>query len=240
MALSKNRIKQLRKLHTKKHRDATGHFIVERLKAIEIFLQAGYRPVEFYVLEGVHPPGEIPYETVTKGELKQISALKSPYDALAVFKKPAWQPDFERSFLYLDHINDPGNLGTIIRTADWFGMRQVVCSPGSADVFNPKAVQATMGALANVKVFYMQPDDFFNQVKHPVWAADMRGQNVFTLHWPEEFVLVMGNEANGISASLKKYIQRRITIPHAADKRTESLNVAISASVIMAQWFAHR
>ncbi len=240
MALSKNRIKHIRKLHTKKYRDQTGLFIVERLKAINLFLHAGFKPVELYAIPDSPGLPQVPFLPVTKAELQRISTLKKPYDALAVFPKPAWKPDYRQSFLYLDHINDPGNLGTVIRTADWFGVRQIVCSPGSADVFNPKTVQATMGALANLKVFYIEPADFFPRINLPVFAAGMQGENTFNIPWPHRAVLVLGNEAHGISPELIPYTNRQITIPHDPAKKSESLNVAIAAAVILGTWFAHR
>ena len=214
----------------KKYRELLISYNVDTQKTSKTLLQN-------LALEAGLPDAEA---KLTKAELQRISTLKKPYDALAVFPKPAWKPDYRQSFLYLDHINDPGNLGTVIRTADWFGVRQIVCSPGSADVFNPKTVQATMGALANLKVFYIEPADFFPRINLPVFAAGMQGENTFNIPWPHRAVLVLGNEAHGISPELIPYTNRQITIPHDPAKKSESLNVAIAAAVILGTWFAHR
>ncbi len=238
-SLTKNKIKFLRKLKQKKYRDAEGVFIVERLKNILPFLENGHKPLELYTTVEIHYPllKDIPVIRISPDQLQQISSLQNPYDALAVFQKPQ-----ERSFkpegmiLLLDHISDPGNLGTLLRTADWFGIRQVVCSPGSVDIYNPKTVQASMGALAKVRVFYEEPEKIISQHKLPLFLAHMQGENLFRTELPENCFVLLGNEAQGISPAYMKLPHTKISIPPRNKPAVESLNVAISGAIIMAHW----
>lgn len=177
---------------------------------------------------------------VSESELKRVSLLKSPNTVLAIFeipKKPF--PVSQTNFiLALDGVNDPGNLGTIIRLADWFGVKQLVCSPETADCYNPKVVQASMGSLARVAITYTPLDAFFASVQVPVFTADMNGSNVYKTKLPLPAVLVMGNEANGLSAPVKKAVKSRLAIPRFGDfQQAESLNVATATAILLSEFF---
>jgi TrmH family RNA methyltransferase len=181
--------------------------------------------------------GEI-WQKVSSSELARLSRLKNPYDALAVFRRKK-QPEitFKEMIVLLDDIQDPGNLGTIIRTAAWFGIRQIVCSPGTADIFNPKTLQAAAGAIAESRIYYENPRIFLQKTDLPVYAADLQGENIFKINLPRNMILVMGNEGHGIGTETEKFIKHRIHIPKAEFSGIESLNVSVSAALIMGKWF---
>ncbi len=243
MAISKEHIKRIRKLHRKKFRREEGKFVVERWKNIRSFLDRAWEPVEILA---VHPPefplpGGVVWQQISPDELSRISALQHPYDALAVFRLPE-EEALPRSgmILALDGVADPGNLGTIIRSADWFGVRHIVCGAGTVDAYNPKTVQAAMGSLARVKVHYADLGDYLASVSAVTVGADMEGENVFDFAWPENTVLVMGNEGHGFSPGVRKHLQRMVSIPKDRNAAAESLNVSTATAVILAEWFRHR
>ncbi len=239
MSLSKNHIKRLKKYKLKKFRDADGIFIVEKWKNIDIFLKAGYKPVELYA--SVPPSTDIPYNEISPKTLKEISLLKNPYDAYAVFRKPR-PPVFDpaQTTIFLYRIQDPGNLGTVIRSAAWFGVEQIVCSPGSTDFYHPKTLQSAAGAWVNVRLFQMPFEELIRKTSLPVWAADMNGENMFETDFPEKFVLVMGNEGSGIPVNIKEKSGKIISIPGSQKFSTESLNVSIATGIIIAEWFRNK
>ncbi len=239
----KRLIKEIKKLRQKKYREQTGLFLADRWKIISLFIQNDWEVPYIFTIKPLPDtiPENIKVYSVTKEDLRQISPLKNPYDALAVIRmKPAGQLIPEGLIPVMDAIQDPGNLGTLIRTADWFGIKQIVCLPGTADVYNPKAIQASMGAVSNMKVFYTDYEELNNWVtekKMNMWAADMKGENIYTTTWPKNFFLVFGNEGHGFSEKTLSLIQRRISIPHADSKVSESLNISMAAGIIMGQWF---
>jgi TrmH family RNA methyltransferase len=175
---------------------------------------------------------------ITEAALKRISALKTPNKVLAVFKIPASVKIVHKGLLLaLDGIRDPGNLGTIMRLCDWFGVTQLVCSEDTVDVYNPKVVQATMGSLARVNISYINLEDFFKESKLPVYGAVMNGEHVYETKLPEEAILLMGNEANGISENLLEFLSHEITIPRYGKlQQTESLNVAMATSILLSEF----
>ena len=237
---SKNLIKLIKKLHQKKYRYQYGLFIVERLKTILPYLQTGWQAEYIFLTPGARLPVPVdcPIYYVDKETLKKISALKNPYDALAVFRMKKLPPFQARGFIpVLDNIQDPGNLGTIIRAADWFGIRQIVCSGNSVDVYNPKVSQAAMGAHAAVNVYYENLEKFLPSLSVPVFLTGMVGKNVFQTPLPRDAAVVFGNEGHGIRPSLFSIAEKVLSIPHHSGKLSESLNLSVSAGVIMAEWF---
>ena len=175
---------------------------------------------------------------VSSRELQKMSALKTANSMLAVFYQPKQKDISEEGLLVaLDMVRDPGNLGTIIRLCDWFGVTQLICANDTVDCFNPKVVQATMGSIARVSVVYLDLLDFVQQTKLPVYAAVMDGANVYTSQLPERALLLMGNEANGVSPEIASHIQHKITIPNfGAAHSAESLNVATATGILLSEF----
>ena len=175
---------------------------------------------------------------ISESELKKISALTTPNNCLAVFKIPASMPIEEKGLiLALDDIRDPGNLGTILRLCDWFGIFQVICSEQTVDLFNPKVVQATMGSISRVNVSYVNLKSFIQNSSLPIFGTFMDGSNVYKENLPKEAIVIMGNEANGISQEIENSIKNRIAIPRFGNlKLTESLNVAAATAIILSEF----
>ena len=172
---------------------------------------------------------------MTNQELKKISSLKTPNKVLALFKIPSEKKVNSSGLIVaLDTINDPGNLGTIIRLCDWFGVEQLVCSKETVDCYNTKVVQASMGSLTRVSTSYLNLPEYLKTVSIPIYIADMNGVNIHKTNLPTSAVLVMGNEANGISDTLKSLISNKISIPRYGDSmQVESLNVATATAILL-------
>jgi TrmH family RNA methyltransferase len=237
--VSKNQIKLITGLHQKKFRHAGGLFIAEGLKVIRELIAAGLRMEHLFVTETLSAEFDAAgKELVTEAELKKISALTTPSGCLAVFAMPEPKPVAETGLIIaLDDIRDPGNLGTIIRLCDWFGITELVCSGETADIYNPKVVQATMGSIARVNVTYTNLSDFLAGTKLPIFGTFMDGKNIYGETLPRSGVIVFGNEANGISAAVEKLAANRIAIPRFGDlQKTESLNVATAAAIILSEF----
>jgi RNA methyltransferase, TrmH family len=248
--ISKQKIEQIRSLSDKKERVKSGFFVAEGEKLVFDLLQTSLDMVEFYSTENwlsASYEKKVPGNTIKlkDKEMERISAFKNPSPVLGVFKIPDSGPITDNSFhginLVLDHIQDPGNFGTIIRTADWFGISNVFCSTDCADMFNPKCVQASMGGVARVQAYYLDLQHLLKNAAEmgiPVFGTFMDGENIFEADLPPEALIVMGSEGKGISAGLEEYLDRRISIPpYPRDKKElESLNVAVSASIICAEF----
>ena len=233
--ISKNQIKTITRLHQKKYRQQEGLFIAEGVKVINEFLKSTFKLVDLFTTE----PFNVENETqITDAELKKISCLTTPNKALAVFEIPKLSlVDSDGLIVALDSVRDPGNLGTIIRLCDWFGIKQLICSKETVDCFNPKVVQATMGSLTRVNICYVDLTTYLEATKLPVFGAFMDGKNVYQTALPKEGVLVLGNEANGISAAIEKSISQRISIPRFGDlQQTESLNVATAGAILLSEF----
>lgn len=175
---------------------------------------------------------------ISLNELQKISALKNPAGAIAAVYIPQWpqlsHTDLKNKFtLVLDGVQDPGNMGTIIRTADWFGIKNIICSADTVDVYNPKVVQATMGSLARVNIIYTELDDFISHMNLPVYGALLNGDNLYKTNFGTEGLIVMGNEGNGISPQIQQLITNKITIPRIGG--AESLNVAIATAIFCSE-----
>lgn len=230
-------MKLIRSLELKKNRKREGLFVAEGPKVVGDLLQAGYRSrMLFSTTE--RPDAEL----ITEDELHKISFLQHPQEVLAVFEIPASHQSTltSRLSLALDGIQDPGNLGTIIRIADWFGISTIYCSLDTADVYNPKVVQATMGSLAHVRVVYTDLLELFKTLppSYPIYGTLLDGDNIYEHQLTDEGIIVMGNEGNGISAEVRQHITDKLLIPdfHTDGLRAESLNVAIATAITCSEF----
>jgi TrmH family RNA methyltransferase len=237
--VSKNQIKLISSLHQKKHRQTHQLFIAEGIKGIQELLDAQFELEHLYTIQTDFETVSSNLKTlVTEADLKKMSALASPNTCLAVFKMPEVKAINSSGLIVaLDDIRDPGNLGTILRLCDWFGIQQLICSKETVDVYNPKVVQATMGSIARVNVTYVDLIDFIAKNKLAVFGTFMDGENIYTTNLPQEGIIVMGNEANGISSDLEKIIKNRLTIPRFGTlQKTESLNVATATAIVLSEF----
>lgn len=237
--VSKNQIKLITSLQQKKYRKQHQLFFAEGKKVIQELLEANYE------LEALFSTGDIfsyvdksKSHTITDAELKKISALTTPNNCLALFRIPLEKKGTLSGLIVaLDDIRDPGNLGTIIRLCDWFGIETLICSEETVDIYNPKVVQATMGSISRVKVVYTDLESVLKTTELPVFGTFMDGDVIYNEQLPNEGIIVMGNEANGISDSIEKLISKRISIPRFGKlKQTESLNVATATGIILSEF----
>ena len=248
--LSKNKIKFINSLKLKKFRDSNSMFIAEGNKLVEELISSGltihfliYTSKWGHKFEIATNIKEL-IETDENG-INKISQLKTPPDVIAIAQFPEYSFSIaeirSQLSLVLDDIQDPGNLGTIIRLADWFGIENFICSTNTVDMFNPKVVQASMGALLRVKVHYLDLQKFFNEIAAdniPVFGTYMNGENIYKSQLPDKGLIVMGNEGNGISPNIEPFISSKIAIPNFANKTqsSESLNVAVATGIILSEF----
>jgi TrmH family RNA methyltransferase len=214
-------------------------FFAEGIKVIQELLESNFELVNLYTTQNdFEQVSNVKKVIVDESDLKKISALATPNTCLAVFIIPVEKKIIESGLiLALDSIRDPGNLGTILRLCDWFGIAQLICSKETVDIYNPKVVQATMGSIARVNVNYIDLEAFFNQTKLAVFGTFMDGNNIYKTELPQEGIIIMGNEANGISSELEKLIKNRLTIPRFGNlQKTESLNVATATAIILSEF----
>lgn len=232
--LSKNKIKWIKSLHLKKYRDQEGVFIVEGEKMVNELIQFWSDQVDFICTSdsNFHFDGKI-YLTDEK-TIKDIGSLTTPNKYVAVVKRPELKPSKEKIIVVLDGIQDPGNFGTIIRTADWFGVDLIVCSKGTVDMLNPKVVQSSMGSLFRVPIIYDDIVSYLSNSKLPIYGALLSGRNVYEQVLVPEAILVMGNEGAGISTEIEQLIQHSIHIPQFGG--AESLNVAIATGILLSEF----
>ena len=233
--VGKSQIKFIKSLQQKKYRNQHGMFLVEGLKTVQELLDSNFEPHKLYTTDAaLIQADQVGIELISEAELKKISNLKTPNKVLAIFKFPDIKPIDDREWiLALDDIRDPGNLGTIIRLCDWFGIQHLVCSENTVDCFNPKVLQATMGSIARVNIVYTDLLQFITDFKGLVYGTFMDGEPVYTIKLPQKGILVMGNEANGISNEIKNKVDKKISIPQFGGKQTESLNVATAAAIFL-------
>jgi TrmH family RNA methyltransferase len=237
--VSKNQIKLISSLHQKKHRQTHQLFIAEGIKGIQELLDEHFELDHLYTTQSDFEAVPTKLKTVvSEADLKKMSALASPNTCLAVFKMPKVKAINSSGLIVaLDDIRDPGNLGTILRLCDWFGIQQLICSKETVDVYNPKVVQATMGSIARVNVTYVDLYDFIANSKLAVFGTFMEGENIYTSNLPQDGIIVMGNEANGIASDLEKIIINRLTIPRFGTlQKTESLNVATATAIVLSEF----
>ena len=241
--LSKSQISFIRSLHQKKYRKEHGLFIVEGIKSIKEFFRSSYQiHTIFYNSEQYNLlpklPANINLFEVKNAELDKISTLQTPQGFLALVHIPknrelALTALKNQFTLVLDGVQDPGNMGTIIRTADWFGFKNIICSADCVEVFNPKTVQATMGSLARVNIYEADLPALLEKNTIPVFGALLDGESIYKTQWGAEGLVILGNEGKGISAEVIKKINKPVTIPRIGE--AESLNVAVSAAIFCAE-----
>lgn len=241
--LSKSQISFVTSLQQKKFRKQYGLFIVEGIKSVLEFVRSEYI-VEtiFATSSGGTKLGKIPqnikFEGVTEQEFNKLSLLDNPQGALALVRIPeAFQINYRnlsgRHILVLDDIQDPGNMGTIIRTAEWFGFSKIICSLGTVDAYNPKVVQATMGSLSRMQIIYMDLQPLIEESEMTSYGAFLEGQSIYETDFGSDGLIVLGNEGNGINMKLAEKIDHPVTIPSFG--RAESLNVAVATTVFCSE-----
>jgi TrmH family RNA methyltransferase len=246
MGLSRNKIKLIRSLKEKKYRDELLLFVAEGDKLVSELLKNSRCHFLAALPEWVNAHPGISAEEIimaTEAELNRATFMKTPPPVIALFHQPnhnAKQLDLKDGIsLALDGVQDPGNMGTIVRIADWFGIEQIICSNDTADIYNPKTVQATMGAIARVRVIYTDIARFLQQHDQlPVYGTFLDGHNIYEETLPSTGIIVLGSEGRGISPEVKKRISRRLYIPSFPPGRatSESLNVAIAAAIICSEF----
>ena len=236
--ISKANIQLVKSLQDKKQRQKYDQFVVEGEKSITELLKSPFNVVKLYALEAFLEQNSkllknVLFEAVSEKELKQMSAHQAPQKAIAVVKMPDESPipSKVKFILALDEIQDPGNLGTIIRIADWYGIEHIVCSKGCTDVYNPKCINSTMASFLRVKVHYQDINQLAEQTKLPIMVAVLDGQNIHQGNLPKEGILVIGNEGHGVHASIISKAKYKLTIPRYGE--AESLNAAISTAIIL-------
>lgn len=246
--LSKNTLKLITSLEQKKYRKESGLFVAEGGKTVNDLIDCGLVAekviatrewLDTHKLHGSHNVIE-----VTEEELRRASFLRAPQGVLALFRQLSHTLDHEapakRLCLALDNVQDPGNLGTIVRLADWFGIEEVYCSIGSADIYNPKCIQATMGAVGRVKVFYTELPEFLSKIKEnaPVYGTFLDGEDLYDKQLGTNGIILMGNEGNGISKECARHVNERLFIPNypAGRKTSESLNVSTATAIICGEF----
>jgi TrmH family RNA methyltransferase len=233
--LSKSEIKDIQSLSHKKFRDALNLFVAEGPKIVSELIQVAPEMIEnvYAVSSWTGANGKQKVNEISEQELQRISQLQTPNQVLAVVRKFESKELSQDSFsLYLDTIQDPGNFGTIIRTADWFGIENVVCSAGCADLYNPKVVQSTMASIARVNVYYEERDGWLRHQNVPVYAAVLKGKSLYDYQPATKGVLIIGNESKGIADEVLQYATDRITIPRIG--KAESLNAAVATGILLA------
>lgn len=239
--ISKNQQKYIRQLEQKKYRKREGCFVAEGTKVVGDLLKR-YQPLDLYATESWDAPKGVGYTLVSEEELQRVSFQQHPQQVLAIFPIP--QPTDPVSLrgsltLALDGVQDPGNLGTIIRIADWFGIDTIICSEDTADAWNPKVIQATMGSIARVNVIYANLLELLDTLPsdYPVYGTFLDGENIYTQTLSGEGLIIMGNEGNGISDAVKAKVNRRLLIPdfHQGDT-ADSLNVAIATAITCSEF----
>lgn len=247
--ISKNQIKYVHQLELKKFRKQEGLFIAEGHKVVGDLLHEGFMPRQIFATQEwiTDNPSLLPIINsklieVNLEELTRLSLLQHPQQVLAFFPIPGEQTSFSSQnslSLLLDNVQDPGNLGTIIRIADWFGIDTIYCSIGTVDAWNPKVVQATMGSIARVHIIYVDPQQLFDCLPDdfPVYGTFLEGDNIYTQQLTQHGIIVMGNEGNGISDAVRHRVTRKLLIPdfHKGDT-ADSLNVAIATAITCSEF----
>ena len=240
--ISKNQIKLIKQLEQKKFRRREGLFVAEGPKVVGDLMKK-WQPASVFATEGYTPPRPADIQHVSEEELRRVSFLQHPQQVLALFQIPASPTDCIPSpaklTLALDGVQDPGNLGTIIRLADWFGIDTIVCSEDTADAWNPKVVQATMGSIARVDIVYTDLPGMLDKLPEgtPVYGTLLDGDNIYSQKLTQGGIIIMGNEGNGLTEKVRRRVNRRLFIPsYRTDDTAESLNVAIATAIVCAEF----
>ena len=239
MSISKNQLKIITSLSQKKYRQKHQLFIAEGIKVVNELLNSSYKINTLFAVDDFKTSiNEDKIIRISEQDLQKISNLKSPNKVLGLFKIPEEKAVQSKGLIVaLDAINDPGNLGTIIRLCDWFGITELICSKDTVDCYNPKVVQASMGSLTRLSIRYLDLEAYLKSTVIPTFIADMDGENVYQSNLPKEAVLIMGNEANGVSDAIKKLVNIKISIPRFGNvQQTESLNVATATAILLSEF----
>lgn len=239
--LTAHKIKILQSLDKKKFRQKYNLFLVEGNKTITELRSSVFKITELYTInDNCSEISNCDAIKISPAELKKISFLQHPKDSVAVCEIFEFEelPDCKFN-LILDGIQDPGNLGTIIRLADWFGIEQIVCSEDTVDFYNPKVIQASMGSFTRVNVIYKNIEEFIKNSQNVAMGTDMNGENIYQTNFPERINLILGNEGNGIRPNIEAILEKTVTIPRfGKNKSTESLNVSMAAGIILGEIFS--
>ncbi|MAW20770.1 MAG: RNA methyltransferase [Flavobacteriales bacterium] len=232
--VTKKQIKLIKSLAFKKNRIKHQLFVVEGHKIVAELLDSNYEIVSlFATIDWISKNSVNNVIQVTNSDLSRISNQKSPNEVLALVKiKKNQILHLDGITLVLDNINDPGNLGTIVRACDWFGVKQIICSRDTVDIYNPKVVQSAMGSLLRINVSYTDLSDYLRNVSKPIYGAYMHGDNILDMEFPKDLCLIMGNEAHGISTEISQYIDYQSSIRNIGNS-AESLNVAMATSIFL-------
>ncbi|MDH6253648.1 TrmH family RNA methyltransferase [Chryseobacterium sp. H1D6B] len=239
--LTAHTIKILQSLDKKKFRQKYNLFLVEGNKIICELFNSNFKIKEILSTDPQKlDRTDVPATHISDNELKKISFLKTPKDSVAVcYLKTEEKVEDQNLQLVLDGIQDPGNLGTIIRLADWFGIEQIICSEDTVDFYNPKVIQASMGSFTRVNVVYCDLVEYLSETQNVNIGTDMEGENIFTFEKPKKINLILGNEGNGMREETEKLLQKKISIPRFGNSQsTESLNVSMAAGIILGQLFS--
>jgi len=241
---TKNQAKLIKSLHDKKHRNELGLFLVEGAKNVLELLNSDWKidyilcTAEFFDKNrNLIKNTNINYDVVEQSEIEKVSTLESNDSVLAIAKQKEYKEldiNKEEIIIALDEIKDPGNLGTIIRIADWYGITKIIVSENTVDLYNSKVISATKGSFMRVDMFYTNLTETLPKIGLPIFGAFMTGENVHNFNFPKSGILVMGNESNGISKAIEEIITQKITIPSFG--KAESLNVAIATAIIIDNW----
>jgi len=237
--ITKNEIKLIRSLKIKKNREQEGLFVVEGQKALLEILDSGLEVVQVFSTCPINSNIKAPWSEISKKELRQISSFVSPNDVVALVKIPKIaERELESKGLViaLDNVQDPGNLGSILRSGDWFGVGTIMCSEDTVDVYNSKVVQASMGAVGRINVTYGDLHSRLEEIKgsHTIYGASVKGTNAYELSWPREAVLLIGNEANGLGTRYDSVVSAHISIPGFGG--VESLNASVACSILCSDY----
>lgn len=237
MSISKNQLKLVTSLSQKKYRQKHKLFVAEGVKVVNELLNSSFELDQLFATEDFDTQNKN-CQIISNEELRKISSLKTPNKVLGIFKIPAEKEISNKGLiLVLDDINDPGNLGTIIRLCDWFGITTLVCSNETVDCYNQKVVQSSMGSLTRLAIKYLNLKEYLSNKELPTFIADMDGENVYKKELPKEAVLIMGNEANGVSDEIKSLIKHKISIPRFGNlQETDSLNVATATAILLSEF----
>ncbi|MDP5092151.1 MAG: RNA methyltransferase [Polaribacter sp.] len=239
MSISKNQLKLIQSLSQKKYRSKHQLFMAEGVKVVNELLHSSFELVQlFATADFICADFQDKKTTISEADLKKVSQLKTPNEVLGLFRIPIPKPISNTGLtVVLDAINDPGNLGTIIRLCDWFGISQLVCSEDTVDCYNPKVVQASMGSLPRISIHYTNVTTYLQHSNLPIFMADMDGENVYKKTLPQEAILILGNEANGVSDAIKQLANQIISIPRFGEiQQTESLNVATATAILLSEF----
>lgn len=235
--LSKNQVRFINSLKRKKIRKLEGLFLAEGKKLVIDLLNSDIQVDKIYCLPEFQCPDPEKVQQISERELRSISSLTAPNEVLGIFKIPETKPVLKKGLaIALDDLNDPGNLGTIIRLCDWFDIPQILCSRNTVDCFNPKVVQSSMGSLARVQINYVDLAEHLRVENRTIYGTFMEGESLYRTSFEKHGILVMGNEANGICDEIRSLVDKELGIPQfGSHQKTESLNVAMATAIFLSE-----